>query len=109
MIPADGPLSRTFEAVYFFGTELLMFAAHFAVHTLSPTPERRRFKLSTHQPDNTAFRQAELIFNRFKRCTVFPRHFNNTVRFRRSKRKVCHSLFLESFAAKKKPFTGNGK
>jgi len=109
MIPADGPLARTFEAFDFFGAKLLMFAAHFAVHTLTPPPERRRFKLGTHKPDNTAFGQPELIFNRFKGRTVFPRHFNNTVRFRRSKRKVCHSLFLESFAAKKKPCTGNGK
>jgi len=101
MIPADNALSRTFEAFYFFGAKLLMFAAHFAVHTLPPPPERRWFKLGTHQPDNTAFGQPELIFNRFKRRTVFPRHFNNTVRFRRSKRKVCHSCFWKTSQQRK--------
>lgn len=72
-------MSAAFKAVNFFASLFQMFLAHSRIHSFSPKLETRFFQIRTHQFNYFELTYSELKFDGFKRSTVFPRHFDDSV------------------------------
>ena len=80
-IIADNSLSAAFKAVDFFASFFQVFLAYSGIHSFSPKLKTRFFQLRTHQFNYFRFADSELELYRFKRRSVFPRHFYDSVDF----------------------------
>ena len=78
-IIADHSLSAAFKAVNFFASLFQMFLAHSGIHSFSPKFKTRFFQCRTHQFNDFRFADSELKLYGFKRRSVFPRHFDDSV------------------------------
>ncbi len=72
-------MSAAFKTVDFFTSLFQMFLAHSRIHSFSPKFETRFFQFRAHQFNYLRFADSELKFYGFKRRSVFPRHFNDSV------------------------------